>query len=243
MKAVALSITDTKIVDITHNISPHNIQEAAFVLENSVPYFPNGTVHVAVVDPGVGSNQRGLVIATSTQILIGPDNGILIPVAKKLGFFTAYEIKNSQLMRRNVSNTFHGRDVYTPVAAHILNGVYFVDIGPVIKDYIELDFEKSEITDNTAKGKIIHIDAFGNIITNIDGMELWQLIGFDRSMMIYIGKNQIQIPFVKTYSFVNKNDLLATVGSSNYLEISMNMGNAAKKLKIKTDDEIKILFN
>ena len=243
MKAVALSMTDTRIIDITHGITPHNIREGAFILKTNIPYFPMGTVHVGVVDPGVGSNRRGIVIATESQILIGPDNGLLIPAAKALGVFNVYEIQNTNLMLKTVSNTFHGRDVFTPVAAHILNGVMFQEIGPIINDYVDMDFGKTEITSKTATGKIIYIDAFGNIITNIDGYKLRQHLDYGKKIMLFVGKNQKEIPFVKSYSYVKPGELISTIGSSNHFEISINQGNAGEKLKAKIDDEIKILFN
>ena len=125
MKAVASSITDARLIDITHNITPHNIKEGAFILKTTVPFFPAGTVHVAVVDPGVGTNRKGIVIVTRSQILVGPDNGLLVPAAQALGDFNVYEITNQKLMVLPVSNTFHGRDIFTPVAANIINGVPF----------------------------------------------------------------------------------------------------------------------
>jgi len=242
MKGVALTLTDAKIVDITHEITPHDILEGAFTLRSSVPYFPSGTVHVAVVDPGVGSNRRGIVITTPSQILVGPDNGLLIPAAKLLGNFIVYEIQNQDLLLKSISNTFHGRDVFTSVAAHILNGVLFEDIGPIIHDYVNLDLGKSEITDKTAIGKIIYIDSFGNIITNIDGSQIRKFLDYDKKIMIYIAKKRKELMFVKSYICVKKGDILATIGSSNFLEISINQGNAQKKLNAKPGDEIKILL-
>lgn len=244
MKAVALTLSDVNIIDIAHNITPHNILEGAYILLTSVPYFPNGTVHVAVVDPGVGTNRRGLVITTRTQILIGPDNGLLIPAAKYLGVFTVYEIANPDLLLSPISNTFHGRDIFTPVAAHILNGVSFSEIGSVINDFTDLDFGKFEILDKTVIGSVIFVDSFGNIITNIDGNYLKKLVSYDEQIMVFIGGKQYKIPFVKSYDFSKKGDLVATIGGSNFFEIAVNMGSAAKKIgfNIKKDKVIKILF-
>jgi len=243
MKGVALSITDARIVDITHDVTPHNIREGAFVLYSSVPYFPVGTVHVAVVDPGVGTARRGIVVTTGTQILVGPDNGLLIPVARYLGNFTVYEIKNPHLILNPVSNTFHGRDVFTPVAAHILNGIMFENIGPIISDFVDLDFGKFEIKPKTATGKVIYVDSFGNIITNIDGFRLRQVLNYDNKIMLFIGDKKLELPFLKSYNFVKKGEFLATIGSSNLFEIALNQGNACKKLGVKSDDEIKIIFS
>ncbi len=243
MKAVASSMTDARLIDITHEITPHNIHHGAFILRSSVPYFPPGTVHVAVVDPSVGTKRRGVVITTRSQILIGPDNGLLLPAANLLGDFVVYMIENPNLMLDSISNTFHGRDVFTPIASHIVNGVSFEEIGPIVNDFIRLDFGTAEITDKSANGKIIYTDHFGNIITNIDWSRLKQYLDFDKKIMVFIGKKQQQLSFVKSYDFVKKGELLATIGSSNFLEISMNEGDAASKLRVKPEDDIKILFS
>jgi hypothetical protein len=242
MKGAALSITDAKIIDITHDIKPHDIREGAFVLHSSVPYFPRGSVHVAVVDPGVGTDRRGIVVTTPSQILVGPDNGLLIPVARFLGNFTVYKIENKNLMMPIVSNTFHGRDIFSPVAAHILNGLLFEQIGPIISDFVDFSFGNYEIKNSSALGRIIHIDSFGNIITNIDGMKFHNHLGFDNKVTFFIGKKTFKAKFVKSYNFVKKGNILLTVGSGNFLEISINQYNAAKKLGAKIDNDIKILF-
>ena len=243
MKGVALSITEVNLVDITHEIRPHDIRQGAFILQTSIPYFPKGTVHVAVVDPEVGTNRRGIVVTTRTQILIGPDNGILIPAARNLGDFCVYEIKNPDFMLSNISNTFHGRDIFTPVAARILNGIAFDQIGPKITDFINLDFGKYEINDKYATGNVISTDRFGNIITNIDGNKLRKVLDYDKKILLFINNQNISIPFVKSYNFVKLGELLSTIGSSNLFEIAINQENASDKLKIKPGDEIKILFN
>ena len=242
MKGVVLSITDAKLVDITHEIRPHDICQGAFILQASVPYFPKGTVHVAVVDPGVGTARRGIVVTTRTHVLVGPDNGLLIPAARNLGDFCVYEIKNPNLMLNNISNTFHGRDVFSPVAAHILNGVTFDQVGPIITDFINFDFGKYEINDKSASGKVINIDRFGNIITNIDGNKLRQVLDYDKKILLFLNNQNISIPFVKSYNFVKVGEVLSTIGSSNLFEIAINQDNASDKLKIKPNDEVKILF-
>ena len=243
MKGVALSMTDAKLIDITHEISPHNIKEAAFILKTTIPYFPEGTVHVAVVDPGVGTSRKGIVVTARTQILVGPDNGLLIPAAKSLGNFTVYEITNRELMLNSISNTFHGRDVFTPVASHILNGVLFEEIGHVINNYINLDFGEFEIKDNKITAKIIYVDSFGNIITNIDALKLSQVLEYNKKIKLFIGRRRIDIPFVRAYNYVKPGELLTTIGSSNLLEISINQGNAFKKLGLKTDSEISLILD
>lgn len=243
MKAVISKITeDVQIIDITHDITPHDIREGSFNLLTSTPYFPVGTIHVAVIDPGVGTQRRGIIITTPSQILIGPDNGLLIPAARYLGNFTVYEIKNKEYMLEYISNTFHGRDIFAPTAAHIANGIEFEEFGPIINDYVDLNLGKPEIKPKYATGNVIFIDTFGNIITNIDGVSIEEYLDFNKKIIAFIGKEEYEIPFVKSYDYVKKGELLATIGSNNLLEFCLNQGNAGNKLKVKPDESIKILY-
>jgi len=243
MKGVISQISDAKIIDVTHGVSGHNIREAAFILRNVVSFFPVGSIHIVVVDPGVGTDRKGIFITTKSQVLVGPDNGVLMPAARLLGDFTVYEIQNMKYVQDFVSHTFHGRDVFAPVAAHISNGVSFDKIGSRASNFVDLDFEVCSINKNSASGKVIYIDHFGNLITNIDGVRLLDLLKFDEKCMVFLGDHSLKIPFVRSYGFVNKKDCLATIGSSNFLEIGINQGNAAKKLKVKEDTAVKILFS
>ncbi len=244
MKGAVSSISaDARIIDITHDITPQDIREGAFVLLTTIPYFPIGTVHVAVVDPGVGTNRKGIIITTRSHVLVGPDNGLLIPTARLLEDFTVYEITNNNYMLNSISNTFHGRDVFAPVAAHLTNGVPFDKIGVRTSDFVNLDFGMAEITNKSATGKIIYIDRFGNLITNINGIKLREVLNYNNKTMMFVGDKQAEVMFVKSYDFVKKGQMLVTIGSSNFLEIGINQGNAAKKLGLKPDDEVKILFN
>lgn len=243
IKGIISSITDARIIDITHDITPHNIREAAFILKNTVPYYPVGTVHMAVVDPGVGTDRKGLIITTKSQILVGPDNGILLPAARLLGDLTVYEIKNEKYMLKNVSNTFHGRDIFAPVSAHIVNGVSFEKIGEKTDKFADLDFGEPNISKKNITGKVIYFDHFGNIITNINGKQVKEVLDYNKKIKLCINNKQKEAVFVKSYGFAKKGQILATIGSSNYLEISINQDNAAEKLGLKDGDEIKILFN
>jgi S-adenosylmethionine hydrolase len=243
MKAVVLSIApDARLVDITHSISKHNIFEGAYVLQTTNLYFPVGTVHVAVVDPGVGTLRRGIVIITKTQILVGPDNGLLIPTAKKFAPFQVYEIKNQNFMLKKISNVFHGRDVFAPVAAHILNGTLFKEIGEIIHDYIDLNLEQTQITREYITGKILYIDDFGNIITNIQTNLLINRLEHNKKLVVFTKEKRKEIPFVKTYNDVKKGNFLITNSSSGYLEISVNQKKASKILNAKLGEEIRIKF-
>ena len=232
MKAIALNLTNSTLIDITHDIQSHNIREGAFILKTSAPYFPPGTIHVAVVDPGVGTTRRSIVITTKTQIFVGPDNGLLIPAADQCNIMHVYEITNEKYFLHPRSATFDGRDVFTPIAAHILNGTPFEEFGTSITDYIPLSFGIGKKTGNVIEGEIVYIDRFGNAITNIEKNVLPD-INDKKLLTLKVSESSINIPFVKTYGQVKLKELLLTVGSSNFVEISMNQGNAAKKLKLK----------
>ncbi len=242
MKGVITGVSDARIIDVSHEVTSHAVREAAFILQTIVPYYPVGTVHVVVVDPGVGTDRRGIIVATRSHMLVGPDNGVLIPAARFLGDFVVYEITNKEYMLKEISNTFQGRDVFASIAAYITRGVAFETIGKQITDYVDLNFGHAEFTENAVTGKVIFVDRFGNIITNIPGVMLKEMILYGTQVMVSVGNHSQLMPFVKSYGFVGKNQILATIGSSHYLEISVNQGNAAQMLSVKEDDEVKLLF-
>lgn len=243
MKGAALSITDAHLLDITHEISPHNIREGAFILWTTAPFFPVGTVHVAVVDPGVGTERKGLLITTKKQILVGPDNGILLPTAHLLGDFVVYEITNPRYMIHPLSQTFHGRDIFAPIAAHIVNGVPFNEIGTKTTHFIDLKFDLGEHHGDRIIGKIIYSDRFGNLITNIPCDILPDDIRQKKITVISSNYKWEHLSFVPSYGFVKKDEVLLTIGSNNFLEISINQGNALQILGLQIDSEIQLLFN
>ena len=244
MKGVATAIApQVKCIDISHGIPPQDIQAGALVLQNSVSYFPKGTIHVAVVDPGVGTKRRGIVVLTRTQILVGPDNGLLIPAARSLGTFRVYEITNPLLQREKVSKTFHGRDIFAPIAAHILNGVSFDKIGPEIYDYVDLRFPLAVRKDDVIDANVLLIDDFGNVITNVEYKQIETMAKPGDEIVLSVGKKKHKLKFVESYGFVKKGDLLATVGSSGLLEISINQGNASEFLTVHREDAISFDFS
>ncbi|MEF8879530.1 MAG: S-adenosyl-l-methionine hydroxide adenosyltransferase family protein [Candidatus Thermoplasmatota archaeon] len=242
MKAVALNITNAKIVDICHHVTPQNVSEGAFLLKTAARYFPKGTVHVGVVDPGVGTERKGIVVVTPKHVFVGPDNGLFIPAAREQGSFDVYEIRNPRFMLNKISNTFHGRDIFTPVAAYILEGIPFTEIGPSTKDYIDLNFEKKRVIDDKKiEGEIIHIDSFGNIVTNLTEDDIKNFFSYGSEISVFLGGKRRKICFSKSYDYVDRNDFLATIGSSGFFEISINQGNAAEELSVKAGDHIKII--
>jgi len=242
MKGVVSSITDARLLDITHEISPHNIREGAFILWATAPFFPVGTVHVAVVDPGVGTERKGLIITTKKQIFVGPDNGILLPTAHLLGDFVVYEITNPRYMIHPLSRTFHGRDIFAPVAAYIANGIPFGEIGIKTSHFVDLQFGLGEHRGDRIVGKVVYIDRFGNLITNIPS-DIVPDTAEQKGITIISGDRQWEhLPFVQSYGFTKKNEVLLTIGSNHFLEISVNQGNAAHSLGLQPDSEIHLLF-
>jgi len=238
MKGVILRIhPDAKLVDISHSIPRHDIRAGAFILMTSARYFPSGTVHIAIVDPGVGTKRRAIAImARSSEgdihYFIGPDNGLLIPAAKRFGEFEVYEITNGALFLKKVSSTFHGRDIFAPVGAHISKGLDIAEVGSRIFDFVGLDFGKGKKNNNSIEGEIIFIDPFGNIVTNIS------LGTFDFKNGDILDIQGIEIPFLNSYGSCNEGDALCLIGSHGFLEIAINHGNAAAFLNKKQGDGI-----
>ena len=231
MKGSILSVDPAlTIVDLDHNVRPHDIRHGAFVLYSAVPYFPFAA-HVGVVDPGVGTQRRAIVAVCEGALLVGPDNGLLIPAARRLGLKEVREITNRKLGRPELSDTFHGRDLFAPVAAHLLSGTKVKDLGPVIKDFVDLDFGVSKKRKGGFEGVVITYDRFGNIVTNIPRAEAEKAWSFGDRLAITIGGYEMTVPFVRTYGIVAPGEFLATLSSSGFLEISRRESNAASQLE------------
>lgn len=242
MKGVVSSFSsDVNLIDISHQIPPQNVNAGAFVLATTVPYMPKGSVHVGVVDPGVGTNRRGIVVVTNKHLFVGPDNGLFLPVARRFGLFRVYEITNDSLFQHPVSNTFHGRDIFASVAGHILRGISFDLIGDEIHDYVDLSFPQPVIEENTISTDVLFVDDFGNVITGIDGNRFLQKIPVGDQIIIQFGEHNIPAVFAQSYGFVSKDELLVTIGSHGYVELSVNRGRADKRLGLSMGDSLDIL--
>jgi len=238
MKGVILGIhPDENIVDISHSIPRHDIRTGAFVLMTNAKYFPTSTVHIAVVDPGVGTKRRPIAVKAQSpdgdvHYFIGPDNGLLMPAARRIGKFEVYEITDRKLFRSNISSVFHGRDIFAPVGAHISIGLEIKEVGAEIFDFIEVDFGIGIKTADSFLGKVIFIDPFGNIVTNISSDNV------DLKFGDILEIEGIKVPFLASYGLCNEGEPLALIGSHGYLEIAVNRGNAARFFRKKIDDEI-----
>jgi S-adenosyl-L-methionine hydrolase (adenosine-forming) len=238
MKAVILKICPGAIiVDVSHGIQKFNIQMGAFILSSVTHYFPFGTINVAVVDPSVGTKRGSIIIETEQGFFIGPDNGLLVLAAEKQGIKSITQLENQNLMLSHVSNTFHGRDVFAPAAAHLSNDFPLSKFGPKITEIVRPAFTKIEITPNSLTGEILYIDDFGNLITNIQMKDITSFV--DDSVEIELGSETLShMKLSKTYAETEPNRPLALIGSHDYLEIAINQGNAAEKFSLKTGDRI-----
>lgn len=255
MKGVILTINpEAVIVDICHTIEPQNILQAAFILSTAYQYFPTGTIHLAVVDPGVGSQRKAILLKTPTAFFLAPDNGVLSyimdetdkktakpatqiaakPESIKLGAgLEAVAITNQDFWHKPVSATFHGRDIFAPVAAHLSLGVPLHKFGDSLSHVHVFPIPRPYNNDRGSLiGRVLHIDNFGNLITNIRSSDLPA-----EEITMTSGKQQIQ---GISQFYAEAEGLAAIIGSSGYLEISLKNGNAADLLGVKLGDEIKL---
>ncbi|MGD9778768.1 SAM hydrolase/SAM-dependent halogenase family protein [Methanomethylovorans sp.] len=239
MKGVILGIDPrATIVDISHTVPQGDIRAGAFALYSVVPYFPVGTVHVAVVDPGVGTARNSIVISAGGHLFVGPDNGLMVPAASRLGKIEVRKITNLGLLG-DVSATFHGRDVFARIGAYLSEGMPLQEVGEKTLDHVHLDFGMVEVSETSITGQVIYIDDFGNVITNIRAADVLGLIRFGEVVHIFYRK----MPVIRTYGLVDEGKLLALVGSHGFLEIAVNKGNASKELDVLCNDPVKLIFS
>jgi hypothetical protein len=240
MKAVILSICpDADFVDITHQIAKFNIRMGAFTLATAAPYFPPRTIHLAVVDPGVGSSRQPIVIETKRSLYVGPDNGLLVPAASAEEILHVYELTNRSLMGNPISSTFHGRDVFSPLAANLALGLRPKEAGREIMDYVELSFVNAKYDNRGFVCEVLHIDGFGNIVTNINQKELSRLEGHAIIVMRIDGE-RFPAKVVRTFSKLKGRELGVLIGSHGFLEIVSREASAADKLGVKIGDALRV---
>lgn len=229
MKGVIATLCPTgRTIDLTHAIPPQDVVAARFNLLSAYPYFPAGTVHLAVVDPGVGTHRRAIALQTDQAFLVGPDNGLFSGFVDQTPILTAVELTNPDYWRvPNPSPTFHGRDIFAAAAAHLAQGVAIDSLGTAIApdSLVGLDLPPTVTTEEGVQGVIQYIDRFGNAITTIPatavGPDPWQ-----------VTLAPLTIPGVATYSDVDPAKPLALIGSHGYVEIAINQGSAQGQLQI-----------
>lgn len=237
MKGVILSINPkATIIDISHDIPRQDILSAAIAIENYARYYPVGTIHLAIVDPGVGSNRLPIVTRGRKGIYVTPDNGLISFINRFDEILEVYSIQNKQVIRTELSNTFHGRDIFAPAAAHLSLNFPIESLGSLILNPVILSWPALCISSNMLIGEVVHIDIYGNCITNIPTTSL------SNFSSLQIADTSIS-HLSSSYAHVSPAEPLAIIGSRNLLEISINQGNASESLKISRGDKVKILLN
>jgi len=235
---------NVRIVDLTHQVTPYSIEDGARFLFGATPYFDPGTVFVAVIDPGVGSSRRAVVVKSERgQFFVLPDNGLMTLVEDRDGVDAAREITNSDWMiGAKISSTFHGRDIFSPVAAHLARGDDWTMVGPKIKNLVRLDLKTATIDDKGLSGEVIATDGpFGNLVTNIPANEFLKL-GYQRGerLKITVAGREIELPFVKTFSDVPLKQPLLFIDSRGRVSFALNQASFAAVYKIEPPQPVLI---
>ncbi|MEE8167718.1 MAG: SAM-dependent chlorinase/fluorinase [Candidatus Hydrothermarchaeales archaeon] len=234
MKGVIVSICPkAKIVDLTHSIKKFDVRNAAYELHAVAKYFPKGTIHCVVVDPGVGTERRGLIIQANDCTFVGPDNGV---------FTFVEDIKNVyEISAQAEFPTFHGRDVFAPISAKLACGASPEELGKEIKDIERIKLSEVKIEDGSAAGEVITTDYFGNVITNIRKENLRKAgINYDDSVVLRVKGLPQKTKLVESYGFAKKGELICLIGSAGYLEIAINQGDASSTLDVHGGEEVVI---
>jgi S-adenosylmethionine hydrolase len=245
MKGVIWGIAPgVQIVDLSHLIPPQNLREAALILARSAPYFPPETIHVVVVDPGVGTSRRPIAARLGEQRFVGPDNGaitMLLEYAEKHGWPAEFvHLDQPRFWLPGVSHVFHGRDIFAPVAAHLANGQTLQSLGTSITDPERLNLAQPERTLCGLRGEVIHIDHFGNVASNIREEHLAEWLGTPERIVVQLGKNEVH-GLVRTFGEGPVGKLVALLGSTGNLIVSVVNGNAAETLGVKLGDDIEVM--
>ena len=242
MKAVILSICPrARIVDVSHGVAEFDVGMGAFLLAEAAPSFPAATVHVAVVDPGVGSTRRPIVVKTKRNTYVGPDNGLLIPSATMEGIVGVFEISNRSMMRQEVSSSFHGRDIFAPTAAHIACGCHPEECGSRISDYVPSPFHDPVMENKNATCEVLHVDRFGNLVINLTHTHLKRMhLRLGQEVALSIQRRRIPARIVRTFSDLHKNDVGIMLGSHGFLEVVYRESNAAKRLNAKRGSVVRV---
>ncbi len=244
MKGVILSTNpDLGIVDVSHGIERHDLAMGSFILETALPYFPQGSIHVAVVDPGVGTERLPLVVLCKLGVVVGPDNGLFVRAAERLGFKAAYQIDSRRFKGEKVSATFHGRDVFARMAANLADGLRPDTVGAVVKELVRLDIPSVGVSDEGMTCTILHVDSFGNVILNLGEEEFLRLgLHDDRRLEVKMMHGRSSASIARTYSEIRHDQLGIIGGSQGHVEIAMRESSAAARLGIKPLDRVEIRF-
>ena len=234
---------DARIIDVTHLVPPGDVRRGAAVLAQTVPYLP-AAVHVAVVDPGVGTARLGVAVQAGGRVFVGPDNGVLSwAIAGVGGAERAVQLSNSDLWLHPVSPTFHGRDIFTPVAAQLSNGADLVTVGTeiAVADLVTLPAPTSRVHDGEVEGEVMSVDRFGNVQLSITASEI-SLIGasFGSTLVVRCGRRQLTVPYLKTFAAVAPGELVAFTDSAGLVSLAVNAGDAAQRLGLPPGAHVRL---
>ena len=237
LKGVLLAHCEgVRIPDLTHEIAPQDVLEGALFLAAAVPAFPRGTVHLAVVDPGVGTARRAIAASVSGQHVVCPDNGLLTLLARRTDIEEVRSLENPSLRREPVSPTFHGRDLFAPAAAFLACGGALEELGPPVDAPVELPLPRPRIEGERLTGEVLHIDRFGNAITNLASSDVEAAAG----RVSHVEAGGRQLPLARTYGDVPEGEALALIGSADLLEVAIRGGSAATALGLGRGSEVTI---
>ena len=244
MKGTILNLCPSAVIaDISHDVQRHDIPMGSFVLETTAPYFPKDTIHVAVVDPGVGSTRKAIVVECKSALFIGPDNGLLARASKKLGVNSIHEIREKEFQREAVSSTFHGRDVFAFAAGMIAAGRKPEEVGPRVPKMETLDLRPPKLSGKILICHVLHIDAFGNVITDVTEELIRNIPAkFSSRVDIRSGTRKLQAKYARSYYEVDKGAIAVLLGSQGFLELAVREGRANDKLDIKPLDKLELGF-
>jgi len=253
MKGVILCVNpNVTIVDVTHAVPAQDVRAGALVLEKVCARFPVGTIHVAVADPGVGTERKIVCAEMGEQRFIAPDNGLLSLVARQSPPFAVYEVRESEFWLPEVSATFHGRDIMAPVAAHLSLGVTPDRLGPLLSHLVQLDWPDVRVDPGRIEGRVVSIDSFGNLVTDISARMLRRTLEDPQaevgsstaslaggSLLIRCGEHQTR-GIYRTYGDADASSLVALIGSTNRLELAIVGGNAATTLRVPVGEKVTV---
>ena len=246
MKGVVWGICPTaQISDLSHMIQPQNIREAAYVFARCAPYFPKGSIHVVVVDPGVGTARRPMAAQIGDWFYVGPDNGTvtgLLERAEREGWQKTFvELNQKRYWLQTISHVFHGRDIFSPVAAHLASGVSLAELGTAFENPVRLELPKPEKKTNGWRGEVIHIDHFGSASTNIHVEDLGEAMKQKETITIRLNGSEVH-GMVDTFGDRSVGELIALIGSTGNLGIAVVNGSAVQILGTKVGDRVEVVY-
>jgi S-adenosylmethionine hydrolase len=237
MKLTLAALTDAVLMDITHDVPPHDVRTGAYLLRAVAPHAPAGTVHLAVVDPGVGTGRRALIVTSGGQSFVGPDNGLLLPASRRVGAPRTFVITDEALIRAVRPSTFHGRDLFAPAAAQLARGTPPEVLGGPAPEVVDLDLGAGRREDRTLVGTVVYVDPFGNIVTSIPA-DLLPPPG--QRVEVQVGPRRTRGTVRSTYGEAARGTLVVVPGSDESVELAVREGRAARRLRVRSGTVIRI---